>query len=533
MRQRVLALSGVLLLLLALCWLAAPRFERLRDERNAAAAIRATLVAGEAARQVGNALRLGIPIHRLEGVGELFSQICKRNPGVIAVVFRDASGKTLHRYPAEFTPATELQAGAEVRGTTGVQGRIEVSYTPVSERALWLEIAALVLAATTLGATLARLALRHAIRSGPGIRDRITSLLCKEICNGRFDALPEEQKPRDFDRRPQWLTRKVLGLREKHARLVRIVSSLSATEPSAKGREYLHTLQRNCEAGVEFGKGPLRVVQIDDRRERDGWLMLLLAMSVAVSRFPLAAGEAAGWVLVTSWLALGAGFLLAQRSAAYAKQAIRLDLGGFFLMALLAMLSVRPSFAVLAFSGVVGGYVLAILSESGIDFRQAIIGEVTGLLAGALLTRIVPEAPACVAAAIAVSGLACARRSRSAPRTRMSAEGEDRKPSVVLTASAGIFLGATLSAALWLMRDSGFASFLPLAAIVLSCGWLLDLEPALLPLRGSHFWLSLAAGASASSSITEGPFFAPWALLATGVAGLSFVAWRFRRARGS
>ena len=529
MRQRPLALSGFILLVLALFWLSAPSFERLREERAAAASIRATLVAGEVARQLGNALQLGIPLSRLAGVSELFSQTCKRNPGVISVAFFDDRGQLLQRFPDEPASASAPAATAKVNDGKEVRGRIEVRFAPVTGGDLLLEIAALILSTAALGGTLAMLLLQHATASGPKVRDRATTLLCAEINAGRFDAAISQLPLRDFDKRPQWLARRLRDLREKHARLTRLVDSLIGTEPSATGRERLHALRRDCEDGITFGGGKPRVISPFSPEESPKWMMLMLSMPVSAMRYPLAAGDGAGWILAVSWLALAAGFLVARRTAGPGRGWPQPSVVAFCMIVSVALIPLFP-IARIVLAGSVCGYAIASLDHGDDcegDLRYALVGDLVGLLAGALLARIAPDAPAVFGASVALLGIAGARHQtlpQSLPRA-LVATPPISVPSIALTGLAGVGIGTTLAAMVWMMADPGFLPFLPLALAVPAVGWFGTTRTPRLPLRGTGYWLGLASGAGVSSAAISSAVSSPWPCLAAGIAGILAAAW--------
>ncbi len=512
MKLRQLALSGFLLLLLSISWLTAPTLGRLFEERTNALSIRAALIAGTIAHEIDHALQIGIPIDRLEGVADLFSQHGKRNAAILSISFVDASGNLRHRHDSAsasgaFLPTNIGKASAEVHDATQLRGHIEIRFAIGHNVDLLVEVAALVLAISLLGGVISLLCLRHAADSGPLARDRATSRLCEAIHKGHFCVRIADLPACNFDMRPHGLARRIRSLKESRARLSRMLDSLIATEPTPEGCARLHSLRISSEAGLPFIETPPLRFFARDSEARRQLPTLLLTTALAALRFPLISTAIAptSGVLAIAWLALGGGWMLARRRLEDAPRWQRGAPFAFLAIGILA-LAPLPLFVRLVAASLFGAVILATRRrDSCHEVHSALLGETLGLLAGAFLSHLGGAAPALFSATVALIGVAFSRQSAASnspgPVASPPAAHRHRNAvSMVAAVMAGFFLAdATVS-----LHATTFVSTLPLSALLL-----LLLVPYCLPgaamfrssLEIGRVWIGLAAGALLSLAL--------------------------------
>lgn len=476
MKLKQLAFAGLLLLLLTLAWLGTPTVTKLLEERSTAASIRANLVATQIAQQIEIALRMGVPLAQLEGIDELFSQHCKRHPDIRSITFMDAGGTLLHRYSLTETSEGAL-AKAEIHDASRLRGRIELRYAASSNARLLIEIAALITAVSVLGGILSMLCLQYAAETGPFARDRATARLCQAILAGQTDIRLAGFRGRDFDKRPQWLSRRLRNLHESRTRLTRMLNSLTATEPSAEGRARLLALGQNTEARFATANPSSKRLTVISADALRNYPFLLLGAALAALRFPLLSGDSAWPILGLSWLLLGAGLWQAQRLFAADTRWARFSPIGYLVIAVIALIPI-PFFLRLGAASIVAIALLLTLGRSDSNsLRSLIVGEIIGLLAGALLIRLSPEAPSFFSAGAALIGMIVSRSHPPATPSEFSAlpRSEESAPALrefstrkLLAFSAVIGAGFSLALATGALRDFSFISTLALTAALIA-----------------------------------------------------------------
>lgn len=401
MKLRTLALAGFIALASAIGWLAVPAFQQLTVEQHAAASTRATLIAETIAHRIDAALRIGIPMGQISGIDALFAQYARHDANILSISLRNASGTLLHRRGESGRPdgISAISVDASEAGT-GI--RIEVLYANPTITEPLAEMASMVISLSVLGGALGFCFLTHSAERGYRARSRAVSRLCLAIRSGNLSAVSAMPRSCDFDRRPQWLARRMRTLRESHARLTRLIASLVTTEPSASGRAGLIALQDHCEKGLSFNSA----LPVPHRgNSRLAFLSgVLAAASASALRFTTPS-ESVTIICAMSWFALAVGLTFARLDThfpSFKSQVFPSVLLGIAVLASLPLPSGARAPVAALLVGITHRH-----APAGQPLSPLWLGDLVGCLAAVLVARLAPEAPAWLSIVAAGTAALC------------------------------------------------------------------------------------------------------------------------------
>lgn len=239
---RRFAFTGLLLLLAVGCLVSWLAVSQLRDMARQEAEARARLVAENMAAQVQRAVDVGIPVDRLVGVEDLFTQRMQSFQGILRVALLDTQGRVLHerRAPARDALAPVMVPIARAGETVA---SLELHWRQPAIAALLLSWGLPLAALIALVAGLAGEALRYALTGLVLRRERIVLASCQRIAAGDLATRPPRLGRRDFDARLPWLAEQLRHVGEQHMRVERLAQSLCQTEPDLdKRRQHAEVL---------------------------------------------------------------------------------------------------------------------------------------------------------------------------------------------------------------------------------------------------------------------------------------------------
>ena len=304
---RWLALALCLLMgviIAAACWSSA------RSERERQTAQRAQALAESLAARISNALALGIPFDRLQGVEAAFAHALHEADGIrcIAlvdtheVVARQAGVPANHALIPAMLSARAAVHHPDAQGQAWDAGAVIVqAMRSDGSRFAW-EASVLVLAAASVGALTASALWRWKFRRGPGARLRAIDQARQLAAAGDWTLVPDAGP----SHRSHWLhthAARVRALTERCQRVQRLAVSLASTEPDPGERSRLTGLYEQAKGIDRFpAKTPAFVPATPAWHELRLWRRLPRSLktrlTASVTSFVLALGVIAMVALV-------------------------------------------------------------------------------------------------------------------------------------------------------------------------------------------------------------------------------------------
>jgi hypothetical protein len=481
-----------------------------RSARRVQSALRAQVVADALATRISQALALGVPFDRLQGVEGAFAHELADAAAVRRIALVDADETVVRqaglpieaaRAPALLSVRTPVHVG-DASGRERTVGAVVVYALQADGTQFAWEIGMLLAAAACVGALTLSACWRWAFGRGPVARLQALGRANRLAAAGDWTAL-HDAGPSERDRRVHDHAARVHRLVERYGRVDRLAASLVNTEPDALERIRLTQLRRQAKGDDRF---PARAPDLAPSASPWHDLRLTCFMMLAASEsLRLGAGRvgpaSAAWLIVLYAASAAAGqavvAALARAQAprraglSHALVAAAAALIGAGWLVVCALDSVAAVWGGRALASAGAGTLIALASAfraanagatdrsraDGVDHAIVLAGEWVGPLLGFTLATVLGPAAPWLLLALAstagawVSALAMRQRPwhlRWPERARLAAGMGDDPWGALAAAGRGAFLAwlcartssslshdSLLPAAWWLAYGAG------------------------------------------------------------------------------
>jgi hypothetical protein len=372
-----LAVLGALLFIAAFAWIAKSSLERLVELRREAVKVRVSLVAEEVAAEIGRALSVGVPLARLRGMEDICAQSIRGREEIIQMAVQRADGQRLFSVPPEAVLDRTQTIRQDIARDGVVLASLAIHFDDRAVERVTQDAAALCLILLLSGGVMAHILFYRDLRLGPLLREQIVDAACEQVGRRDLTSVRTPYSGRSpHDVRVQWISRRTRSLNERYARVVRLATSLIATEPDSGRKADLQRLREAARGAFLYGGAEVATVHVRDRLLDRGMSLFFMTAgcaAIAVIQERVAHGLALTFACMVSAVVL-AGLVFDSTLRQFGAWLFALTLAG------VAVFLPRDSLGALIMAGCAAGFVVhATLAEETLLFAIAGIASGTAL----------------------------------------------------------------------------------------------------------------------------------------------------------